>query len=413
MTEKPMDDRRYYGLDALRGGMMMLGIVLHGATFYLASPPAAMPFPTDRNNAYVFDLLFHFIHSFRMPAFFLLAGFFTALLVEKRGLMGTYKNRAARVVAPMLVAALTVLPLAGLFGAAFMLSVRFGTHTLWPDLVKLRVLAQEMREAGVPLDQTALGHLWFLYYLCYFYLLIPLCRLLVRCTLPVEQRIRKLLASPFSLLLLALYTAATLWPFRGGQVHEGFIFIKPHLPSLVYYGSFFVFGYGSHHYREFMQLLARYLPWSAAAALLLFPLSLYLSYVENTATTPGFRSHLAAVLAHAFCTWALMVFVIGSALRFLDRPSPWILYTSQSSYWVFLWHLPVISLAAWWMLQFDLPAEIKFLCVTSFTALVCFASYHYWVQRTWLSVFLNGRRFDMDWPWVDNSGRTKSAKPSA
>ena len=398
-----MDDRRYYGLDALRGGMMILGIVLHGATFYLAAPPAAMPFPADRNHAYVFDLLFHFIHSFRMPTFFLLAGFFTALLVEKRGLSGTYKNRAARVVAPMLVAALTVLPLTGLFGAAFMLSVRFGTHTLWPDLVKLRVLAQEMREAGVPLDQTALGHLWFLYYLCYFYLLIPLCRWLVRCTQPVEHRIRKLLASPLSLLLLALYTAATLWPFRGGQVHEGFIFLKPHLPSLIYYGSFFVFGYGLRHHRDFMQRFTRYLRWSAGAALLLFPLSLYLSHVENTAATPAISNHLAAVLAHALCTWALLVFVIGSALRFLDRPSPWILYTSQSSYWVFLWHLPVISLAAWWMVQFDLPAEIKFLCVTSFTAMVCFASYHYWVQRTWLSVFLNGRRFDMDWPWVDNA----------
>ena len=32
-----MDERRFYGLDALRGGMMMLGIVLHGAGFYLAS----------------------------------------------------------------------------------------------------------------------------------------------------------------------------------------------------------------------------------------------------------------------------------------------------------------------------------------------------------------------------------------
>ena len=72
-----MDDRRYYGLDALRGAMMMLGIVLHGATFYLVVPPASMPIPTDRNNAYVFDLLFHFIHSFSMPTFFFLAGFLT------------------------------------------------------------------------------------------------------------------------------------------------------------------------------------------------------------------------------------------------------------------------------------------------------------------------------------------------
>ena len=100
--------------------------MLHGATFYLVSPPTTMPIPTDRNNAYLFDLLFHFIHSFRMPTFFVLAGFFTALLIEKRGLWGPYKNRAARVLAPFLAGLVTVLPLAGLFMFDFMLSVRFG-----------------------------------------------------------------------------------------------------------------------------------------------------------------------------------------------------------------------------------------------------------------------------------------------
>ena len=34
-----MDERRYFGLDALRGGMMMLGIVLHGAMLYLTALP--------------------------------------------------------------------------------------------------------------------------------------------------------------------------------------------------------------------------------------------------------------------------------------------------------------------------------------------------------------------------------------
>ena len=50
------DERRYFGLDALRGTMMMLGIVLHGAMFYLASPPPAMPGFVERNNSAVFDV---------------------------------------------------------------------------------------------------------------------------------------------------------------------------------------------------------------------------------------------------------------------------------------------------------------------------------------------------------------------
>ena len=113
-----MDNHRYYGLDALRGGMMALGILLHGAVFYLSAPVPAMPIPTDRNNSYGFDLLFHFIHSFRMPAFFVLAGFFAALLVGRRGLKDAARNRAARVLAPLLVAVIVRQALRWRFGGA-------------------------------------------------------------------------------------------------------------------------------------------------------------------------------------------------------------------------------------------------------------------------------------------------------
>ena len=380
---------------------MMLGIVLHGATFYLVAPPATMPIPTDRNHAYIFDVLFHFIHSFRMPTFFVLAGFFTSLLIEKRGVWGTYKNRAFRVLAPLLAAMVTVLPLTAVFMLDFMISVRFGTHDILPDRMQLRQLGKELQDAGVPVDQPSLGHLWFLYYLCFFYLLIPLCQFLVKRSQAIAPGLGRLLASPTALVLFGLYTAATLWPFHGGQVHEGFIFLKPHLPSLIYYGSFFVLGYVFHFFRDSLQMFSRYVPWCAALAFFLFPLSLYATHLEHSALAPAFGNHLAAVIVHGLCTWTLIYLFIGSALRFFDYESPWILYISQSSYWVFLVHMPVICFAGWWMVQYDLPAEFKFLCVTSFTAVVCFVTYHYAVQKTWVSVFLNGRRFDLHWPWQE------------
>src|SRR5258706_7142703 len=119
------DDRRYYGLDALRGGMMLLGIVLHSATFYLAAPPPHVPIPTDPHTSLVMDAVFDLIHSFRMPTFFVLAGFFTALLVEKRGVAGAYRNRLARVAAPFAAGLFTILPPAGLFFVGFSVSLHF------------------------------------------------------------------------------------------------------------------------------------------------------------------------------------------------------------------------------------------------------------------------------------------------
>ena len=409
-----MDDRRYFGLDALRGGMMMLGIVLHAAWLYLAAPPPTMPMPIEHNNAVVFDVIFAFIHSFRMPTFFVLAGFFTALLIEKRGLWGTYKNRASRVLAPLAAGIVTILPVTGLLMLDFMLRVRFGTHDLIPDRGALNALREELAAKGVPTGQPMLGHLWFLYYLCFFYLLIPLCRFLVKHSLKFEDRLKRWLVSPFLLVAFALYTAGTLWPFHGGQVHEGFIYFKPHLPSLAYYGSFFVLGYIFHHYRDFLQALAQRVLFWAVLAVILFPLALYASHLDNSARGASVALHLGAVLANGLCTWVLIYLFLGGALRFFDRNSPWIVYVSQSSYWVFLVHLPLVYFAGWWLLQFNFPAALKFLLICTFTSVAAFLTFHHWVQKTWISDFLHGRRFDLNWPWMESGlARNRALRPGA
>lgn len=397
-----MDNRRYYGLDALRGGMMMLGIVLHACMLYLADPPARYPFPTDHNTAYVFNVILAFIHSFRMPTFFVLAGFFTSLLIEKRGLRGAYSNRAKRILAPLVAGVVTILPITGLLMVTFMLSARYGTHDFIPSVAAVQTFKQELIAAGFPIDKPTLGHLWFLYYLCFFYLLIPLCDFLVRVSLKFEDSVKRWLVSPLLLVMFAVLTAASLWPFEGGTVFMEYSFVKPHLPALLYFSFFFVLGYIFHHYPVFLPALARNAPFWAVLAVILFPLSLVVSHYDAMAGGGNFVLHLGAVIAQGLCTWVLVYLFLGCALRFFDRESPWIVYVSQSAYWVFLVHLPLVFLAGWWLVQFDLPAMIKFLLVCGFTSVVAFATFHYWVQKTWISDFLYGRRFDLEWPWRES-----------
>jgi glucan biosynthesis protein C len=396
-----LDERRYYGLDALRGGMMMLGIVLHAAWMYLANPPPAMPMITDRNTSVVFDIVFAFIHSFRMPAFFVVAGFFAALLVEKRGTVETLKDRARRVLAPLVACAFTILPLTGLFMFNFILSAHFSVRTWLPDPHSLEALARVMQVKGAPQGQIPLAHLWFLYYLCWFYLLVPICRVLAARALPHKDRVNAWLGSPLMLAALSLFTAATLWPFHGGQVHEGFIFLKPHPPSLLYYGSFFVLGYFLHQQREVLVVVAKNVPLWTGLSLVLFPLSSWASALDNAAGGGDGLLHLFAVTTNGACTWALIYLCLGAAQRFFDRESPWIQYTSQAAYWVYLVHMPLVLLAAWWLTRYDLPAMVKFLLVCAFATLFCFLSFHYLVQKTWVSSFLHGKRFDLAWPWKE------------
>ena len=394
-------ERRYFGLDALRGGMMMLGIVLHSAELYVAAPAPFVPMLTDRNNSLVFDLVFHFIHQFRMPTFFVLAGFFCALLVEKRGLRETYKNRALRVAAPLAAALLTVWPLTILMGADFFLAANFGVHDWWPQPGLIAALEREMAALRLPFfGQFMALHLWFLLYLLYFYLLLPACGWLARLARRHERAIGDALGHPALVLVLGCYTALTLWPYHGGQVLEGFIFFRPHPPSLLYYGSFFVLGYLLRGFPGLFQAAARHVWKYGLLAALLFPIALYASHVEYPVwRSPGAAIHFAAVMANGMCTWALVYFFIGVALRYFDYGANWILYASQSSYWVFLVHMPLVFLAGFLLLPYDLPAVLKFALVVAFVSFVCFASYHSLVQRSWVSVFLNGKRFDLPWRW--------------
>ena len=403
------DDRRYYGLDALRGGMMLLGIVLHGATFYIAAPPPHLPLPADASKSLVMDAIFDFIHAFRMPCFFVLAGFFAALLVEKRGVAGALRNRAERILLPLMAGIFTIVPLTVLLLLDLTVAVEQGVQVWVPTREQADRLRADAVAKGIP-PGLPLLHLWVLLDLCDFYLLIPACRLLVRLSLPFEAGLVRRLASPWALPVLAIVTAATLWPYPGAQVFGEFVLLGFSGAAFAYYGFFFVIGYVYHHYRAATARLVGYIRWSAALAAVLFPLSIYASYLEYAQPGAHAGYHLFAVVSHAFCTWALVWLFVGIALRFFDKPTPWALYASQSAYWVYLLHMPVIGFVCVLLVPVDVHAVVKFAIVVTVTTVACFTTYHYGVQDGWLGAFLNGKRFKLDWPW--RGGQEVEARPS-
>jgi peptidoglycan/LPS O-acetylase OafA/YrhL len=98
---------RRHDLDALRAVAMLLGIVLHAALSFMEVPWVVQ----DRYRAPEFGLLVTAIHGFRMPLFFLLSGFFTAMLWQRRGLAGLVMHRAKRIALPLGIGCATIVPL--------------------------------------------------------------------------------------------------------------------------------------------------------------------------------------------------------------------------------------------------------------------------------------------------------------
>ncbi len=99
-------NKRRYDLDALRATAMLLGIALHTG---LSFTPFPWPVQDERQSDF-FWLLFASIHGFRMPVFFVLSGFFTAMLWRGRGLKSLLSHRFRRVLLPFLLGLVTIVP---------------------------------------------------------------------------------------------------------------------------------------------------------------------------------------------------------------------------------------------------------------------------------------------------------------
>jgi hypothetical protein len=93
-------------LDALRAVAMLLGIVLHGALSFFPSYWVV----TDSRQDSAFGIVVSAIHGFRMPLFFVMSGFFSAMLLHRRGRGALVKHRFFRVFLPLLLGMVTVVP---------------------------------------------------------------------------------------------------------------------------------------------------------------------------------------------------------------------------------------------------------------------------------------------------------------
>ena len=77
---------RIHALDSLRAIMMLLGVVLHTAiTYSKIDYSGAWSLKDINSTSLIMDYIVFVIHNFRMPIFFVVAGFFGALLFFERG----------------------------------------------------------------------------------------------------------------------------------------------------------------------------------------------------------------------------------------------------------------------------------------------------------------------------------------
>ena len=513
-----MAGQRYHFLDGLRGVAMLLGIVLHGGMSFLGFP--VWPAVDVKSDPELFWFMLDVIHGFRMPLFFLVSGFFTAMMWKKRGGKGMLKQRLLRIGVPLVIGTMIMFPImveldswgsevtkewsessggeglsaaiyegdlgkvdkllaagadanekddsgspvlhlaavvgqgnivesllkggaeidgkgadgdtalmaAAFFGRVEVVQVligagadvnaenRQGNTVLQTATMDFSIVEMVGEMLAVPIDEEmperreecarllievgaldqrdgsmdwywigvyfpVFHHLWFLYYLLW----------LVAIFLPVALIGRKIgkripdwvIKTPGCLLWLI---PLTLWPQTGmpGMFGPGTaVGIFPWGTKLGYYAIFFFFGalcFGRGWWEE--KAGSKWWVWLLAAV----PFFWFgREWVRGEEVLKG---QVCAV----FYAWLVIIAMIGLFRRFLNGGHPKWRYLSDSSYWLYLAHLPLIIALQIFLSDLDFPAIPKFLficfAVTSFLLLI----YRYFVRYTWIGAILNGRK---------------------
>jgi len=320
--------QRYHSLDALRAAMMLLGLVLHSAASYTRTPLRDVWPYHDAHNSVVFDLLIFFIHLFRMPVFFVVAGFFAALLHHRDGASSFARNRAMRVALPLVLfwGVMTPALLAG-----FMFSARrAGLPLPWDFVTDQSILRQPI-----------LGHLWFLYYLLLFYVaalvVVPLAaRVPGKLRTGAAAVFRAIATTRWGAGVMAAITAATLLPMRDPGLDTFAALLVP-AKVLIAYGVFFGFGWVLFGHRD---ALATYRArWKSFLAVGTLASVAYLFVIGTRLVPDAAVRHAGGVALAGFSIWLLIFGIAGLFLRYMEKPRPVVRYLSDASYWMYLTHL--------------------------------------------------------------------------
>ncbi|MDE0121524.1 MAG: acyltransferase family protein [bacterium] len=480
--------KRRHDLDALRGFAMLLGVGLHAALAFFPAPWWVQ----DRTSSFdgPYDEFLWAVHGFRMPVFFLMSGFFTALLWRRRGLRSLLGHRLRRVALPLLIGLVTLVPAVdwvgeravvaqaeplvesgdiiglvfvgdiegveglldrgvdietrtepggwtSLHAAAFTgnaemvellisrgakpavtadasdgetplgLAFHFG-HEEATDLLVAHEgrdpLPESMEWSDIPgwaegaedpeedrLTQIEhLHHLWFLWFLLWLVAGFAVVAAIADRREPGRGvwpgRVMWLMI-PLTLIPQLEMGGGGSYPIFGSDTSDALLPL-PHV--LAYYATFFTFGalmYGRRNRKGNLLVETIGRPWwlvLSVSFLVVLPFGLHFTFVE-------FQWQVASVLQVLYA-WGMCFGLMGLFRVLLPRERRGIRYLSDSAYWVYLVHLPLVVAAQMLVFDWDLFAGVKFLLICGVVTAVSLLSYQAFVRYTPIGAMLNGKK---------------------
>ena len=303
---------RLFYLDSARAVLMLLGVVLHVSTIYSVG---SNWWVVSADASLIYNYLNNAIHSFRLPAFFLLSGFFSAMVISKQGYRKFIRSRFTRLIVPVTVCAWLINYPQSVFLTLYgNRSMYFFTDTGW------------------------VYHLWFLNYLFIYVILLYgsnlwLSKTPVRLRLPrfLYNNLANLIASAL-VVMLGIHLLASVFQLR---YHE--YFGRLEIYGLSLYGLMFLIGVGTYYNKK---LLSTFVDSSALG---LIPCGMLLTLEMLYFHTMNSQIGTALVMATGIVLGIWMsAIVLALFKRYLNFSNKYMSFISGASYSIYLLHHPLV-----------------------------------------------------------------------
>lgn len=395
---------RRYELDWLRTLVVFGLIPFHTAIIFTTG---LGDYVKNEQRSVVMNVLAGLITFWGIPLLFFVAGAASQFALRARSNRQYIIERITRLGIPFVFAVITIIPIQVYVGT---LSTP-GAHASYPQFyVQFLLSWVDVFQGKIP-ERGAdwVGHLWFIPPLILFSVItLPLFRYLEKphgtrligklASLSTGWRMLVIYGVPLALCELLLQSGLSNMLFLNLQFSANWVL-------LFIYLIFYIYGFIAYGDDRFLQAIRRH--WLAAlvfgtASWLVFE-GLFLT--RQVPQPDNLLGYTVIIFLRAYVSWLWVMALTGFAMRYLSSGSRMLTYFTEASYPVYVLHMPILTIVAFYVVQWDMPLLVKFFLIVAVSMPITLLLYHLVVRRTPVTRFLFG--LDVHRPPTQHTGGSR------
>jgi glucan biosynthesis protein C len=364
---------RRYDIDWLRTLAVLMLFIFHAARIFDIYEPFYAK--NKEVSAALTHIIVDTIAPWFMPLFFLLAGASTWFALGFRSGGEYARERFRRLLIPFIFGMLLLIPPQPYYGLLTHSDYAGSFLKYYPDF--FRIIPQDLD--GYYLGGFTMGHLWFIFYLFVFSLLVLPLFLYLRSESGkgVINRLAAITTRPGMIFLLALLPMIM---FR----------LLDFKPNPLYYSTFFIYGYVLAGDERFWEAIDRH---KAVALVLGVSYHLYIQVIKYVLPLemPDWLIAIHKIL-YGFVPWLILIAILGYGKRYLNFSNGFLRYIAEASYPFYILHQTVIIVIGFYVVQWNTHLLFKYIVIVIASLVATAILYDLMVKRINVMRFFFGMK---------------------